>query len=131
MAGEEVDLNPPVAVRQLVPDDLLLRVLVKQKWLSNLHEAFLLRSNETGLSVFFDCSPAESVAISTLSRSYGVARLVVGNVTALQLTVVPDEPRHATIEGLPHKEDDADRAEWFASRLAEAALIVDRTKRDQ
>ena len=81
--------------------------------------------------MFFDCTPSESVTISALNRSFGVAQLLVGNVTALQLTVIPDEPRHATIEGLPHKEEDADRAEWLASRLAEVALIVDRTKREQ
>jgi hypothetical protein len=87
----------------------------------------MLRADESGLSVFFDCTPAESVAISGLS-SHGVANLVVSGVTALQLTVTPDKPQHATIDGLPHKEEDADRAEWLASRLAEIAIIVDRTR---
>jgi len=131
LADGEVDTNPPAAIRQLTPNDLLLRVLAKQRWLADLHEAFMLRSNESGLSVFFDCTPAESVALSGLNRSHGVATLTVGNVTALELTVIPDEPCHATIEGLPHKEHDADRAEWLASRLAEVAVIVDRTKREQ
>jgi hypothetical protein len=111
---------------------LLLRVLAKQKWLADLHEAFILRSNETtGLSVCFDCTPAEAVVISGLNRSYGVATLAVGSVTALELAVVPDEPQHANIQGLPDKELDPDRAEWFASRLADIAVIVDRTKREQ
>ncbi len=133
MADGEVDNNPPIAVRQLTAVDLLLRVLAKPKWLADLHEAFILRSNETttGLSVCFDCTPAEAVAISGLNRSHGVATLPVGSVTALELTVVPDEPHHANIQGLPDKELDPDRAEWLASRLAEAALIVDRTKREQ
>ncbi len=132
MADGEVDNNASEAgVRQLVGDDFLLRVLAKQKWLADLHEAFLLRSNEAGLSVFFDCTPAESVALSGLNRSYGVAKLFVENVTNLELTVIPDEPQHATIEGLPHKEVDPGRAEWLAGRLAEAAIVVDPMKREQ
>ncbi len=128
MANEEVGRNPPAASRQFVPDDLLLRVLTKATWLTDLHEAFILRSDEAGLSVFFDCSPAESVAISGLS-SHGVASLIVRSVTNLRLTVTPDEqPRHATIGGIPHREDDPDTAEWLASRLAEIATIVDRTR---
>ena len=127
MANEEVSNNLP-APRQLVPDDLLLRVLTKSKWLTDLHEAFMLRSDEAELSVFFGCTPTESVAISGLS-SHGVASLVVRGVTDLQLTVTSHEqPHHAMIAGLPHKEEDADRAEWLASRLAEIATIVDRTR---
>jgi hypothetical protein len=131
LADGEVDNNLPAAIRQLTPNDLLLRVLAKQKWLTDLHEAFMLRSNEMGLSVFFDCTPVESVVLSGFNRSYGVSTLTVASITALELTVTPDEPRHATIEGLPHKEHDADRAEWLASRLAEVAEIVDTTKREQ
>lgn len=131
MANGEVASNPAAPIRQLVAEDPLLRVLAKQKWLADLHEAFLLRSNETGLSVFFDCTPAESVALSGLNRSFGVARLQVESVTQLNLAVTPDEPRHAIIEGLPHKEADPDRAEWLAGRLSEVAQIVDRTKREQ
>ncbi len=133
MADGEVGNNPPEAIRPLTPDDLLLRVLAKHKWLADLHEAFILRSNETatGLSVCFDCTPAEAVAISGLNRSFGVATLPVGGVTALELLVIADELHHANIQGLPDKELDPDRAEWLASRLAEVALIVDRTKREQ
>ncbi len=127
MANQEVVSDQASPIRQLVPDDLLLRVLTKSKWLTDLHEAFILRTDESGLSVFFDCTPAQSVVNSGLS-SHGVASLVVSGVTALELTVTPDEPQHAIINGLPHKEEDADRAEWLASRLAEIATIVDRTR---
>ena len=61
--------------------------------------------------------------------SYGVASLTVGGVTALELTVTPDDLHHALIEGIPHKDEDPLRAEQMASRLAAIAIIVDRTRR--
>jgi hypothetical protein len=131
LASEQLDKSPSKSVNQLSPDDQLLRVLAKRAWLVELYEAFLLRSSETGLSVFFDCTPSEAVALSELNRSFGVAGLFVQSVTSLELAVVADEPRHANIQGLPHKETDPSRAEWLARRLSEAAQILDRTKREQ
>lgn len=131
MANEQVANTTPTPAGALAPNDQLLRVLAKQKWLVDLYEAFLLRTNETGLSVFFGCTPVESVALSHLNRSFGVAGIFAQSVIDLELTVVPDEPRHANIEGLPHKQTDPSRAEWLARRLAEAAVILDRTRREQ
>ena len=91
----------------------------------------MLRSDETGLSVCFDCIPADCITVLGLNRMYGVASLSVNGVTALELTVTPDETHHALIEGIPHKEEDADRAEWVASQLAAIAAIIDRTRREQ
>ena len=54
--------------------------------------------------------------------------LTVGCVQAIDLRVVPDEPSHANIQGVPYKEDDPEGAEWFATRLAECATIVDQGK---
>jgi hypothetical protein len=124
--------NPdPAAIRELLPDDYLLRALTKKAWLEDLHEAFLLRADETGLSVCFDCAPEECIAVLDLRRLHGVASLTVGGVTGLRLTVTADEPHHALIEGIPHKEEDAATAERLASQLAEIATIVDRARRER
>lgn len=132
MADGALNQNPsPAAVRELLPLDLLYRALTKKAWLDDLHDAFLLRADETGLSVCFDCSPDECIAILNLNRLHGVASLTVGEVIALKLTVTPDEPHHAVIEGIPHKETDAVMAERVASQLARIATIVDRTRRER
>ena len=91
----------------------------------------MLRPDESGLSVCFDCIPPDCITILGLNRTYGVARLHVNGVTALDLTVTPDERHHALIEGIPHKEDDAPRAEWLASQLAAIAEVIDRNRREQ
>jgi hypothetical protein len=128
LADQEIVENLLRISREVNPEELLLRILTKAKWLTDLHEAFMLRSDEDGLSVFFDCNAAKAVEVSGLS-SHGVAGLVTSGVTALSLSVDTDEqPNHATIKGIPHKEADASRAEWFASRLAALASIVDRTR---
>ncbi len=119
------------AIRQLVPLDTLFRALVKKAWLENLHEAFMLRADENELSVCFDCAPSDCINILRLNRVHGVARLAVEDITTLELSVRPDEPNHALIEGILHKEENADKAEWLASQLAAAAAIVDRTRRER
>jgi hypothetical protein len=129
--GTLSDSPEPPPIRELQPPDLLLRALTKKVWLEDLHEAFMLRPDENGLSVCFDCIPADCITLLCLNRTYGVASLHVNGVTALELTVTPDEPHHALIEGIPHKEEDADRAEWLASQLASIAAIIDRTRREQ
>jgi hypothetical protein len=132
LASGALDHSPaPAAIRELLPPDLLLRALTKKAWLEDLHDAFLLRADETGLSVCFDCTAEECIAILDLNRLHGVASLTVAGVTALQLTVTADEPHHATIEGIPHKEHDAATAERLASQLAAIATIIDRTRRER
>jgi hypothetical protein len=42
--------------------------------------------------------------------------------------VVPDEPIHANITGLPYKEKDAKEAERLASLLAQQARVVGELK---
>ena len=91
----------------------------------------MLRADEDGLSVCFDCAPEECMAILGLNRLHGVASLVVSGATDLGLTVTPDEPHHAVIGGIPHKDQDPDRAEWLAGQLAARATIVDRTRRER
>jgi len=128
LGGDLVSTQTPLSLQ---PADLLFRALRNKTWLEDLHEAFMLRADETGLSVCFDCLPAECIVILKLNRVYGAARLTVNDVTALELTVTPDSPHHALIEGIPHKDQDADKAEWLASRLAGVAEIVDKTRRDK
>jgi len=115
-----------VSIRELGPLDELLRALLSAKHLKNLADAFLLRKSENGLSVSFDCTVAECRA--AFDTTYGVARLEMGHITGLGLQVVPDKPHHANIQGLPHKEQDPDQAEWLASKLAERAIVVDEGK---
>jgi hypothetical protein len=116
------------AIRELQANDDVLRAILSSRALSALPEAFFLRANErdSGLSVSFDCTTAECRSI--FDTTYGVASLNVGRITELNLTVVPDQPKHANIKGIPYKEDDPDTAEWLASQLAERATIIDKGK---
>ena len=121
-------MNPSLEQEGLRADQALLRALLSARWLDNLPDAFMLRHNErdTGLSVVYNCSVAECRARFRIS--YGVAELILARVLELGLQVVPDEPKHANIKGVPYKEDDPEGAEWCASRLAALATIVDRGK---
>ena len=110
---------------------IVLRALAVSGWIQNLHEAFLLRASDrsTGLSVSYSCPPSE--CRSALKTSHGVISLHVGRVRELRLDVVPDEPTHANIKGLPYKEDglqEAALAERFASLLAQQARFVEKGK---
>jgi len=124
-------LEPVTPVfRELVYEDSLFRAILKKRHLApeNLREAFMRRSNETGLSVCYDCKP-ENVFDLIQMDMHGVANLVVGQVKGLGLKVIQDEPQHANIEGVPHKEENEVEAERLANALAAIANIVDRTTR--
>jgi hypothetical protein len=118
------DLRPQLPVLECTA--VVYRVLAAAKWLESLPDAFLIRADEkqSGLSVCYNCTIAE--ARNSLKKSYGAATLHVGKVRTLHLDVVPDEPTHANIVGLPYKEDNPTEAERFASLLAKQARIVDR-----
>jgi len=87
-----------------------------------LARAFLLRQNEQGLSVNYECTPQECAA--QFKKCHGVASLHVGRVRNLGLDVVPDEPHHANILGLPHRDDDPATAERMARLLLAQARLV-------
>jgi len=133
LANGQIDQpNQPAELPQHLPANTdLLRMMAKRIWLEpgNLSEAFILRSDETGLSVCFDCTADHCATITALNRTYGAASLNVQVVTDLELTVEPDLANHAEIRGVPSKEVDRDRAEFLASQLARAATIVDQTRR--
>ena len=127
-------MGGPVGVRALVPQDILLRALRNAKMRQELSFAFMLRSDEIGLSVNFDQTPAECQA--AFSCTYGVASLTVQRVADaglqanLPLQVVPDEPHHANITGVPHKDNDPVGAERVASELAKRATLASSAKVD-
>jgi hypothetical protein len=110
----------------LLPNDLLLRVLLRRSELDDPRSAFFLRANEkdSGLSVNFDYTPDECRAQPCFDKTYGVRSLTVQSVQALALGVQPDEPHHANITGLPHVDDDPDRAEYLAGQLERVSTLV-------
>jgi len=118
--------QPPLP--QLGALDELLRALLNKRSLDHLPDAFMLRYEErdSGLSVSINSTAQECRVL--FRTTYGVLLLTVAQVRELDLAVVPDAPKHANITGIPHKEDDPDRAEWLANRLAERAIIVEQGK---
>ena len=92
-----------------------------------LAAAFLLRTRQDGtkeetLSVSYDCSPEQCAA--EFKKCRGIASLNVGRVRGLGLDVVPDEPHHANITGLPHQADNPAEAERLANQLRRQARLV-------
>jgi hypothetical protein len=112
------------AVRALVDADILLRALLRRAELDEPLTAFLIRSNErdTGLSVNFDLTPDECRA--QFKTSHGVRSLLVQSVRKLKLEIVPDDVHHANVKGIPHKDDDPDRAEFLAGQLLKISELV-------
>lgn len=79
----------------------------------------------TGLSVNFDLTPEECRAQTCFDTTYGVHSLLVRSVRALELEVVPDEPHHANVTGIPHSDDDPKRAEFSLDpNMASGMLAV-------
>lgn len=113
-----------VSLRALVDADILLRALLRRAELDDPLTAFFIRSNErdTGLSVNFDMTPNECRA--QFRTSHGVRSLRVQLVRELELEIVPDEPHHANLKGIPHKDDDPDRAEFLAGQLLRISDLV-------
>lgn len=116
----------PAAVRQLLPHDALLRVLLRKAELDDPLSAFYLRANEkgTGLSVNFDYTQDEARAQDCFKKTYGVRSLTVQSVRELQLGVRPDAPHHANITGVPHVDEDPKRAEYLAGQLAKVSTLL-------
>ena len=112
--------------------DIVFRAVIRTKHWSRdtrrpLAAAFLLRTSPNGtregaLSVSYDCSPQECA--DDFNKCYGVASLHVGRVRNLGLDVIPDEPNHANVTGLPHPADNPAEAERFARELRRQARPV-------
>jgi len=107
--------------------DIVLRALIRARHFDRVNRrilaaAFMLRENEEGLSVSYDSTPQQCAA--GFNKCHGVASLHVGRIRDLGLDVIPDEPRHANIVGLPHREHDPAEAERFARQLQKQARLV-------
>jgi len=114
------------ALRILADADTLLRALLRRAELEDPRSAFYLRRNEreTGLSVNFDLTPDECRAQECFEKTYGVRTLLVEAVRALDLEVVPDDVNHANVTGIPHVDDDPNRAEFIAGQLLRASVLA-------
>jgi hypothetical protein len=71
------------------------------------------------------------MVISEMNKTYGAAELVAQAAFDLGLTVQADSINHAEIRGVPSKEEDSARAEFLASKLANAASIIDTQYRER
>jgi hypothetical protein len=111
-------------LRALAEADVLLRALLRRAEIDDPVTAFFIRSSErdTGLSVNFDMTPDECRA--QFRTSHGVRSLVVRSVRELELEVIPDREHHANVKGIPHKDDDPDRAEFLAGQLLKISELV-------
>src|SRR5882762_8844776 len=114
----------PALPAQLVGEEVLFRALRNKGQQEDKRGAFLLRNDEraTGLSVRRNCTPDDCE--NDFSKSYGVLSLIAQQVVALGLRVVPDEPQHANIKDVPHKDDDPERAMLIAGRLSALAVTI-------
>ena len=85
-------------------------------------DAYYLRQriNEQGISVNFSLEQS----LSALRNCEGVASLNVGGIRELGLNVVRDSSSHASIIGLPYREDNRPRADELALLLARQSRIV-------
>jgi len=126
-------MNEQANFPPLGDDEIVYRVVTKNSWFDQdtnelLPIAFKLRTGEHGISVSYNCTVRE--AHTSLNSTVGVARLVVGTIRGIdqRLDVVPDEPKHAEIQGVPHEEEDEELATYFADLLASISKVVLREK---
>src|SRR5437879_7422307 len=110
---------PPLLPEQLVGEEVLFRALRNKGQQNDKRQAFLVRTDEkdSGLSVKYNCTP-DDCENELEEKSYGVLSLIAHQVTDLGLRVVPDEPQHANIKDVPHKDDDPERAMLLAGELS-------------
>jgi hypothetical protein len=114
------------SVPVLSADETLLRVLRNRAALVEPHTAFFIRDSEreSGLSVNFGMTPDDCRKQRHFNQTYGVRSLILGAVTGLNLGVVPDQPNHANITGIPHRDDDPRTAEFLAGQLLKISTLV-------
>src|SRR5260370_39078034 len=116
---------PPLPA-QLVGNEVLFRALRSKAEQDDKRRAFLLRNNErdTGLSVMYNCTSDDCE--NEFEKTYGVLSLIANQVanSGLGLNVVPDEPTHANVTGVPHQDDDVTRAMYIAGQLSGLAQTI-------
>lgn len=85
-------------------------------------DAYYLRKriNEQGISVNFSIEQS----LSAIRNCEGVASITAGDIRSIGLDLVRDSSSHASIIGLPYREDDRPKADELALLLARRSIIV-------
>jgi len=103
----------------------------RRRWVQQLEgadvilpDAFLLRTQENGLSVRPASRVTPKQCAEGLTGCTGVLSLHVGRVRNIGLEVVADAEDHAEVRGLPHRSENAAEAERLAGLLAAQARII-------
>ncbi|MCI0490369.1 MAG: hypothetical protein L0229_27565 [Blastocatellia bacterium] len=126
MHSEETE-GTSQALPKLSSDDYVLRAITSDYWVDKKTgkikpHAFRRRdADKKGLSVFIESNYSIEQCISSADFTcHAVGRLQVGAVRELELDVIPDSLHHANINtSLPFPEEDDDRRNYLANRLAE------------
>ena len=105
---------------------IVYRALLKKGWIDKtcdpvkiMPAAFFRRprpQDQDGISVAHSCDVVEY--LGGFKSAFGAASLHVGRIRDIGIDVIPDEPGHAAIPGVPYQEDDILLAESLASDLA-------------
>jgi hypothetical protein len=120
--------NPAPALPPYECSQIVYRAATGSDWIASdgrvKKQAFYPRRNHdpNGLS----CAPTQADCRRHLQRpTHGTISLHVGRVRNLGLDVVPSDPTHANITGIPQREgNDRARATYLASKLAEIARSI-------
>jgi hypothetical protein len=112
-----------------IPSCTIVFRAIRKRWLDQGQQiqsaAFMLRIDDTGkpeTGLSLDTASAKSCA--SVLKKCAVASLHVGRIRSLGLDVVPDEPGHANILGMPDDPDKIAEAEHLAGELAKQARYV-------
>ncbi len=108
-------------------DNILVYRALRKRWIDQDRlivkiDAYYLRQriNERGISVNFSIEQS----LAAIRNCEGVAGLYVGGIRELNLDVLRDSSSHASIIGLPYRENDAANADELALLLARQSQIV-------
>jgi hypothetical protein len=129
MQGEESEDAAELSCSTILYRAILRKAVVDWPNRQVLPAAFMLRplpGDLDGLSVGHTCAIPEY--LSQFKKTFGVATMHTGRVRDLGLQVVVDDPLHdpyhASIKGLPRKEEDPEAAELRALDLARQARLL-------
>jgi hypothetical protein len=110
-----------------LPDPAIVYRALRKGWIDKDRsivkaDAYYLRKriNEQGISVNFSIEQS----LSAIRNCEGVASITAGDIRSLGLDLVRDSSSHASIIGLPYREDDRPKADELALLLARRSIIV-------
>jgi hypothetical protein len=108
-------------------DNILVYRALRKRWIDQDRlivkiDAYYLRQriSERGISVNFSIEQS----LAAIRNCEGVAGIYVGAIRELNLDVLRDSSSHASIIGLPYRENDAANADELALLLARQSQIV-------